>query len=149
MGKSQFIASSYRHYAIDFNGDGVRDLLNSNEDAVGSIASYLARHGWQRGELITAEASVTGEKYKKLVKKGLKPKVAFSRFEKYGVKSQMKFNPAAKAALIELEKTEDSKEHWVILKNFYAITRYNHSQLYAMAAYQLGQNIKRLKNNET
>lgn len=146
MGKAQFIASSYRHYAVDFNGDGVRDLLNSTEDAVGSIASYLARHGWQAGEPITAKANVTGEKYKKLVQKGLKPKVEFAKLSDYGVQAGTKFDPSLKTALIELEQTEEAKEHWIVLRNFYAITRYNHSQLYAMAAYQLGQNIKELKN---
>jgi len=149
MGKPQFISSSYRHYAIDFSGDGVRDLLNNTADAVGSIASYLARHGWQRGEPITVEAKVSGKKYQKLIKKGLKPKVKVAKFQDYGVQTQASLKPNAKAALIELEKTEETKEHWVVLKNFYAITRYNHSPLYAMAAYQLGQSIKQLKNKET
>ncbi|MDX1811244.1 MAG: lytic murein transglycosylase B [Gammaproteobacteria bacterium] len=142
MGKSQFIASSYRHYAIDFNGDGVRDLLHSNEDAIGSIASYLANNGWERGEPIAAEASVTGGKYKKLLKKGLKPKLKFAKLNSYGVKSSERFKDKSKVALVELEKTEESKEYWVILQNFYAITRYNHSPLYAMAAFQLGENIR-------
>lgn len=145
MGYPQFIASSYRHYAIDFSGDGVRDLVNNSHDAIGSVASYLSRHGWKEGEPIAAVASVNGGKYKKLVKKGLKPKTKFVKLADYGVTSSENFSPKAKAALIELEQKE-SHEHWVIFNNFYAITRYNHSQLYAMAVYQLAGKIKQTKN---
>ncbi len=145
MGYPQFISSSYRHYAIDFSGDGVRDLFNSRIDAIGSIASYLSKHGWQAGEPITAQAAVDGGKFKKLIKKGLKPKLSYAELVDYGVSSPMTVKPNTKTALIELEQT-DAKEYWVVLRNFYAITRYNHSQLYAMAVYQLAQNIKQQKN---
>lgn len=147
MGFPQFIASSYRHYAIDFSGDEVRDLLNNPKDAIGSVASYLSRHGWQSGAPIAAMAGVNGGKYKKLVKLGYKPKTQFASLSDYGVTSSMDFNPNAKAALIELEQKE-APEHWVVFNNFYAITRYNHSELYAMAVYQLGQAIEALKQSE-
>ena len=149
MGKPQFIASSYRHYAIDFDHDGVRDLLSDTADAVGSVASYLARHGWVRGETIAAEASISGNRYKKLIQKGLKPQLKFASFKSYGVQSNTAIRPDWNAALIELEKTKTSQEQWIVLQNFYAITRYNHSPLYAMAAFQLGESIKALKNKQT
>ena len=135
--------------AIDFDHDGVRDLLNNTADAVGSVASYLARHGWERGEAIATEAKVSGNQYKKLIKKGLKPEIKYASFKSYGVQSATALSPDWKAALIELEKTQNSQEMWIVLQNFYAITRYNHSPLYAMAAFQLGESIKALKDKQT
>lgn len=141
MGKAQFMPSSYRHFAVDFDGDGHRDLINNVADAVGSIASYLKKHGWKRGEPITVPASVTGDAYKKFLKKGMKPKVKIADIGKYGVTTKAKLPADAKASLIELEQ-KDSREYWLGLNNFYAITRYNHSNLYAMAVFQLSEEIK-------
>jgi len=147
MGKAQFMPSSYRSYAIDFDKDGHRDLIGNTADAIGSIASYLKKHGWKSGEPITARATVLAEtgdkdkKYKKFVKKGMKPKVKIADIGKYGVRTKANFPSAAKASLIELEQKEFN-EYWLGLNNFYAITRYNHSNLYAMAVFQLSEEIK-------
>jgi len=143
MGMAQFMPSSYRHYAVDFDDDGVRDLSNNISDAVGSIASYLKRHGWTAGEPITTRAKVSGDKYSKFVKKGMKPKVKISDIAKYNVTAEDKFPANSKASLIELEQ-EDGMEYWLGMSNFYAITRYNHSNLYAMAVFQLSEEIKAL-----
>ncbi len=139
MGKPQFIASSYRAYAVDFDGDGVRDLLNNATDAIGSVASYLARHGWQRGQLIAVPA--TTNQPHTLNKKALKPKVSVEQWQQKGVTPNTKLDAQLKVALISLN-TQDGREYWFGTKNFYAITRYNHSPLYAMAVYQLSQSIK-------
>lgn len=144
MGMAQFMPSSYRHYAVDFDNDGVRDLSNNVNDAVGSIASYLKRHGWTRGEPITTRAEVSGKKYQKFVKKGMKPKVKIADVGSYGVKAAEKYPDKLKASLIELELENDAKEYWLGMGNFYAITRYNHSNLYAMAVFQLSEEIKAL-----
>jgi len=143
MGMAQFMPSSYRHYAVDFDNDGVRDLSHNVSDAVGSIASYLKRHGWVAGEPITTRAKVSGDKYPKFVKKGMKPKVKFGDIAKYNVIAEDKFSANLKASLIELEQ-EDGMEYWLGMGNFYAITRYNHSNLYAMAVFQLSEEIKAL-----
>jgi len=146
IGKPQFMPSSYRSYAIDFDGDGIRDLLNNTADAVGSVASYLAKHGWQKNNPIATRATIEGNAYKKFLKKGLKPKVKLAEINKYKVTAKDQFSSELKAALIELEQKE-GMEYWLGLRNFYAITRYNHSQLYAMAVYQLAENIKNKRNS--
>jgi membrane-bound lytic murein transglycosylase B len=142
MGIPQFISSSYRRYAVDFDGDGVRDLLNSHADAIGSVANYLKVHGWQRDGAIALPASVSGDEYKTLVKKGLKPHTPVSDMHNFGVVVLYASENDSRAALIELTNKEDT-EHWVGLQNFYAITRYNHSGLYAMAVFQLARAIRK------
>jgi len=142
MGIPQFISSSYRRYAVDFDGDGVRDLLASESDAIGSVANYLEVHGWRRDEAVALPASVSGEKYKVLVKKGLKPSTPVSDMGNFGVIVLYASDNEATGALIELSNKNDT-EHWVGLQNFYAITRYNHSSLYAMAVFQLAQEIRK------
>ena len=142
MGIPQFISSSYRRYAVDFDGDGVRDLINNQVDAIGSVANYLKVHGWQRGGAIALPASVPGSDYKTLVEKGLKPPTPVSDRHNFGVIVLYASANDSRGALIELTNKEDI-EHWVGLQNFYAITRYNHSSLYAMAVFQLAREISK------
>ena len=142
MGKSQFISSSYRNYAVDFNEDGVRDLWNSNEDVIGSVANYFKQHGWKQGAVVTVPAKInSGDRYKSLLEKGSKPSVTFSELNQYGVEFDEHVDGAEKIALLEFKK-DDADEYWLGLNNFYVITRYNHSHMYAMAVYQLSQKIK-------
>ena len=140
MGKPQFIASSYRHYAVDFDGDGVRDLLNSTADAIGSVANYFNRHNWQPGQPVVSPARVQGEAYRKILEKGPKPHSEAPALADYGITVE---NPAPglPGALIELE-TQNGREYWFGYQNFYVITRYNRSPLYAMAVHQLSQAIR-------
>ena len=140
MGIPQFIASSYRAYAVDFDGDNVRDLLDSTEDAIGSVANYLHRHGWRRGEQIAIPSRVKGNEHRKLLKLGLKPKTTVAEMKRHGVIFDDSLAGTEKGALLEFELA-DRVEHWVGLDNFYAITRYNHSALYAMAVFQLSEAI--------
>ena len=142
MGIPQFISSSYRRYAVDFDGDGVRDLLNSEIDAIGSVANYLKVHGWQRDGAVALPASVSGDEYKALVKKGMKPHTPVSDMDNFGVVVLYAGENDSPGALIELTNRGDT-EHWVGLQNFYAITRYNHSSLYAMAVFQLAREIRK------
>lgn len=141
MGVPQFIASSYRNYAIDFDNDGRRDLISSTVDAIGSVANYLERHGWQRGKEIALAADVADDDYKSILARGLKPTTKLRDLARMGVQVHEDIDPDSLAALIELEQ-ENSAEHWVVLNNFYAITRYNHSELYAMAVTQLAREIR-------
>ncbi len=138
MGLPQFIPSSYRRYAVDFDGDGRRDLLASTADAVGSVANYLAEHGWRDGEPVAFPARVEGEGYRELLAAGLRPGTALARFADYGVRVEGGEDDggAWRAALLELEG-EDGPRYWAVLGNFYVITRYNRSPLYAMAVHQL------------
>lgn len=148
MGWGQFISSSYRDYAIDFDGDGVRDLLNNPVDAIGSVANYFKRHGWKTGESVAFPAQVDGQQYASLINKDLKFNHSWQDIQSKGVRlftPHMDKVPAnADAKLLEFEQ-ENGKEYWLGLHNFYVITRYNHSPLYAMAVYQLSQEIKSRK----
>ena len=145
MGIPQFIPSSYRAYAVDFDGDQVRDLLGSTEDAIGSVASYLAEHGWLRGQPITAPAKVAGSSVKSLVEQGIKPHISVQDLKAKHIDVVGALPANALGALMEF-KLRDGVEYWVGLKNFYMITRYNHSQLYAMAVFQLAEAIKDARN---
>lgn len=140
MGGPQFISSSYRRYAVDFDDDGSRDLFNSYADMIGSVANYFAAHGWKRGEPIAVPAQVKGEEYERLRDLGLKPRYDIDRLGQYGVIPKTPVDPERLASLIALE-THDGEEFWLGLHNFYVITRYNHSALYAMAVYQLSRRI--------
>ena len=144
MGMPQFISSSYRRYAVDFDGDGKRDLWNSIPDVIGSVANYFSEHGWENGNSVALTAvvkdtSVLNEKNK------LKPYATIDQFKKQGVsiKTRIKkgFDKEQKATLLKL-KGKKGDEYWLGLKNFYVITRYNHSELYAMAVFQLSEALK-------
>jgi membrane-bound lytic murein transglycosylase B len=146
MGKPQFIPSSYRRYAVDFDADGKRDLLENTDDVIGSVANYFSRHHWQKDLPITERATVKGKRYKKVVKQGIRPKLTVGELEKRGIKAKSAVVPKGyKAALIELE-LKKGKEYWLGLDNFFVITRYNHSQHYAMAVYLLSEEIRKARN---
>ena len=146
MGHGQFIPSSYRHYAVDFDQDGRRDLWNSSSDIIGSVANYFARHGWRAGEPVAFPARVEGADYQPLVNGPLRPRHRLGDILAAGVHIETRLDPDQKATLLELEGS-NGPEYWVGLHNFYVITRYNHSPLYAMAVYQLGQEIKALRQH--
>ena len=145
MGMPQFISSSYRRYAIDFDGDGKRDLWNSVPDVIGSVANYFSEHGWQKGESVTHPVTV---KNTSIVEKknALKPYVTIKQLTEQGVTLNSKawVKRLEDNQLVTLLKFEGKKgdEYWLGLKNFYVITRYNHSELYAMAVFQLSEKLK-------
>ncbi len=141
MGKPQFIASSFRAYAVDFDGDGHRDLWENNADVIGSVANYFHRHRWQPGQPIATRASLKGQGAEALLDKGYKPSTTVGALDRLGVSYQGELDKRLEAALIKLEAVKGD-EYWVALHNFYVITRYNHSPLYAMAAYQLSEAIR-------
>lgn len=143
MGYGQFIPSSYRAYAVDFDDDGVSDILDNPADAIGSVANYFRRHGWARGESVVDPAVHSGAS-EEVFYKSLKPKHTVQQLAELGVKASpaTELNPESKARLLSLEGAE-GEELWLTYQNFYVITRYNHSPLYAMAVYQLSEAIKR------
>lgn len=141
MGMTQFISSSFRSYAIDFDGDHRRDLWDSTSDAIGSVANYLKRHGWVADAPIASAAVVHGDACQDIVDLGIKPKTPIHELRKRGVELAKTLPDDSMAALLAFE-TQRGQEFWVGLDNFYVITRYNHSPLYAMAVYQLGEEIR-------
>ena len=140
MGMPQFIPSSYRAYAVDFDGDGKRDLLHSTADVIGSVANYFQRHGWKTGATVTLLARTGDKNIDRLVEAGMKPSLSLEQLAGHGVEVDAKLPRTEKASLVRLENQHD-REHWLGLNNFYVITRYNHSNLYAMAVYQLSREI--------
>ncbi len=140
MGLPQFISSSYRHYAIDFDGDGKRDLWNSIDDVIGSVANYFSEHNWQPGADIVHRVTV---KDKSIVRKKntLKPYVTVKELRQQGVKINAQVDDEEMATLLKFAGKKGD-EYWIGLKNFYVITRYNHSALYAMAVIQLSEKLK-------
>ena len=140
MGRGQFISSSYRAYAVDFSGDGQRDLIGSWPDAIGSVANYFKQHGWVMGDAVVVPARVEGEAYKALLGGGFLPRHSLEDLARHGVRPAANVAPDQLFSLIELQ-TEDGVEVWLGLNNFYVITRYNRSPLYAMAVHQLSQGL--------
>lgn len=145
MGQTQFISSSYRRYAIDFDGDGKRDLWSNSADAIGSVANYFKEHGWERGGAVAVPVTVGGARTQALVDKGLKPSLKVMDLRRQGIKIAAPLPEDDRGSLIELEQ-EEGPEYWVGLQNFYVITHYNHSPLYAMAVYQLSEEIRAMRN---
>ncbi|WP_020409353.1 lytic murein transglycosylase B [Hahella ganghwensis] len=152
MGFGQFISSSYRRYAIDFDGDEKADLLENRTDAIGSVANYLSQHGWQAGKDVVVKAGVDEVEGKVKVVKTLKLDSRVSDLKDKGITFTSSAQGDDKARLLMLQG-QHGNEYWMALNNFYVITRYNHSDLYAMAVYQLSQAIRQksetMKSHET
>ena len=137
MGYGQFIAGSYRAYAVDGDNDGKIDIWTNKPDAVASVANYFARHGWKEGGLVALQLPAQSIKAEQ-ASKALKPEKTVGQWRKEGIIIPPEIQDAAKATLMVLE-TPEGKEYWLGFDNFYAITRYNHSHMYAMAAFQFSQ----------
>ena len=140
MGYGQFIPSSYRHYAVDFDRDGAVDILSNPMDAIGSVANYFKRHGWRSGEAVALPVTLSQSLQDEQLSKKLKPVETVAHWRNKGLSWDAELPNEAKATAMRL-KTADGEQHWLGLHNFYVITRYNHSRLYAMAVYQLSQEI--------
>ncbi len=141
MGMGQFIPSSYREYAVDYDGNGSRDLWRSTPDAVASVANYLHRHGWQAGEPVTRKAVATGTADASLItKRNFKPSMTVASLAEGGFKSSTELDPQRPAMVLKLDG-EQRPGYWLTFDNFYVITRYNRSPLYAMAVWQLSEEI--------
>ncbi len=146
MGYGQFIPSSYRSFAIDFDGDGFSDIWNNKADAIGSVANYFSQHGWRSGEKIVIPAKFDKSYDISLVNK-LKLDKNIGNLKKIGFHPLYPLSDQIKALPLILE-SDDGKKYLLGLHNFYVITRYNHSHLYAMAVYELSKLIlDRVKSN--
>ncbi len=144
MGVPQFISSSYRKYAVDFNGDGKIDLFNSTADVVGSVANYFKKFGWAPGQRVIIRARVKGEKYKELGEKPpLNPEKTISALRALDIypKEPLRTDELNQRAALIVLKRPAWHEYWLGLNNFYVISRYNHSTHYSMAVYELSQQL--------
>jgi len=140
MGMPQFMPSSYRQYAADGDSDLRRDIWNNPADAIASVARYFAANGWQAGEPVAFPASLRGAARERLASNSLKPARTLREWLSLGVDSGASVPGSVKAALVRLDE-ETGPAYWLGLHNFYVITRYNHSPLYAMAAHELSREL--------
>ena len=141
MGIPQFMPSSYRAYAVDFDEDGLTDIWENTADAIGSVGNYFKEHGWKQGAAIITPATVPDGDISALLTNGLEPKLTMADMAEGGVAAGEEVDAAENVKLLQLEN-KDGYEYWLALHNFYVITRYNHSALYAMAVYQLAEAIR-------
>jgi membrane-bound lytic murein transglycosylase B len=140
MGPPQFIPSSYRHYAVDGDGDGQRDLINNWEDILASVANYFAAHKWQADKPVAEQATLTTDIQKVKFNEGLKPASTVGKLSEAGVFFQTELCNNATADIWQLEGASGT-EYWVGFDNLYVITRYNRSIMYALAAWELGSSV--------
>lgn len=148
LGIPQFLPSSYRRYGVDFDGDGQVDLTNSERDAIGSIANFLQQHGWQSGGVVAVPVITSGNDYLALVDGGVEPHYTLQELAEKGISANREIAPEEKCALIDLVTPGAPTEYWLGYHNFYVITRYNRSTFYAMAVYQLSQELRAARETE-
>ncbi len=142
IGKPQFMPSSYRYYAADFNGHAKIDLMNDDSAVIASVANYFHKHGWEMNQGIAQPASVEGSSYKKFNTDNKTAAYNVQQLEAAGIKPlTAAANAPSRVGLIELI-TQTGQEFWLAYPNFYVITRYNSSPQYAMAVYLFSQQLK-------
>ncbi len=140
MGMGQFIPSSHRAYAVDFDGDGQINLFTNTQDAIGSVANYFRKHHWRYGEPVAYQITQLGSNAQQWKSKKLKPVHKAKALKQAGYDWLVNTNEQDNAAIYTYEQKE-GKEHWVGFDNFYVITRYNRSPLYALAVFQFSQEV--------
>jgi membrane-bound lytic murein transglycosylase B len=142
MGRPQFMPSSFRAYAVDATGDGKRDIWNNWADVAGSIANYFLRHGWKPGEEIVAQATLSSQWQGAIPEpaNNLTVTDTIGSLSDKGVVFATELPSERKAQLLTYAGA-DGTEHWVGFDNFFVITRYNRSVMYALAVHQLGLEI--------
>lgn len=142
MGLGQFMPSSYLEYSVDLDEDGRRDLWSSMPDIIGSVANYLHRHGWELNQPITFPAVRSEDANLELVaKRDFRATVPVVELAAGGFISEKPVDPQTLATVAALEE-EDGDHYFITFNNFYVITRYNRSPLYAMAVFELSEAIR-------
>ncbi|MBI2315849.1 MAG: lytic murein transglycosylase B [Betaproteobacteria bacterium] len=149
IGIPQFMPGSYRRFALDYDGDGQRDLSGSPTDAIGSVANFLKAHGWEAGAAIAVPARVAGEAYRLLLDAGIKPLYRLAELGFFAVSGAEALPGDSLCALIELETPGQASEYWIGLHNFYVLTRYNRSSFYAMAVLELAREIAQAQADQS
>jgi len=144
MGAPQFIASSYRNYAIDGDGDGKINLFDSWDDILMSIGNYLNRNGWDKSKNIMTTILLDSETKNQLASATLKPESNAKELISLGIALDLTLEQNQKAQIIYLKGEEDEKIAVVGLHNFYVITTYNRNVMYALAVIELGESIENI-----
>lgn len=142
MGAPQFMPSSFRAYAVDSNDDGKRDIWSDWEDVIGSVANYFVEHGWQADTPVAAQATLGSgwQGAPPKAKNVLEASDTIASLSDRGVIFATGLPETDKSELVTLD-TGNGNEYWVGFHNFFVITRYNRSAMYALAVHQLGQEI--------
>ena len=140
LGPPQFIPSSYRNFAVDGSGDGRRDLLKDWDDIMASVANYFASHNWQPGQPVATPARLARNAARPTVPTELVMKDTVESLTRQGVQFTTDLPATAPAILVTLQG-EKGEEYWVGFQNYYTITRYNRSTMYALAVFQLSEAI--------
>jgi len=143
IGIPQFMPGSYRRFAVDYDGDGHINLATSPADAIGSIGNFLKSHGWVRGQPVAFVAQASGDGWRKLAGAGIVPVTPFADLAGYGIKLPVALPDDTLCALVELESPGEPLDVRVTLQNFFVLTRYNRSNLYAAAVLDLAAEIVR------
>ena len=141
IGIPQFLPSSYRSYAVDFDDDGKRDLVGSPADAIGSVANYYRSFGWFGNDAAVVPADASGSPADAVDAGNIRPELSVGELRRRGIVPLAPVNDDTTAALFVVE-TEAGPQHWLGLNNFYVITRYNRSINYAMAVLELAEAIR-------
>jgi len=139
MGLGQFMPGSFQKWAVDFDGDGHKDLWDPS-DAVGSVANYFAAHGWRRGQPVVTPASALGARAG-VLDAGFDTSYSLGTLASHDIRPVSQVADSGDLRLLRLSNNAGD-EYWLGHQNFYVITRYNHSTHYAMAVYQLSQAVK-------
>ena len=142
LGMPQFMPSSYRRFAVDFDGDGHIDLWRSTPDAIGSVANYLRVFGWKGGEPIVTPARIESVDPQALIDLGLRPSLTLDQWRMRGIEDMSGHKLELNASLFQLDLV-GGPEFWLGFDNFYTLLQYNRSRNYVMAVYDLAQEIKR------
>ena len=146
MGAPQFMPSNYRRYAVDADADGHIDLWANWADVCASVGNYLKEHGWNAGEPVLIDASVSADKPDSLDGRKVDLAESVASLKTKGVAFDSPLPLEAPALLIAADEADGT--HWRVgFNNFYVITRYNHSPLYAMAVYELAGELKQRVTN--
>ncbi len=141
FGYGQFIPSSFRNFAVDFDGDGARNIWSNETDAIGSVANYFARHGWRGDGPVAVRVTLAKPEAERLANGGLELEQTVAALRAGGVLGIDELDGDEKANLMRMDLA-DGAEHWLALHDFYVITRYNRSRMYALAVLQLSQLIR-------
>ncbi|MDT8364126.1 MAG: lytic murein transglycosylase B [Nitrosomonas sp.] len=145
IGIPQFMPSSYRSYAVDFDGDKKINLSGNVVDAIGSVGNYLKMFGWKENQSVVLRARKTSENFRGVITPGIEPLHSVGKLRNEGIVSADSGDDERLAALIILDN-DGQEEFWLGLNNFYVITRYNRSTFYAMSVYLLAEAIRVAKN---
>jgi membrane-bound lytic murein transglycosylase B len=144
IGQPQFMPSSYRHFAVNFSGNDHIDLSNNVYDIIGSIANYYQKNGWRTNQPVVIPTLAQRNQYRFLLKNKSMQLSSQDELEEYGLYPYSKIPSNQKLKIIQLQGMHGD-EYWVGLNNFEVIRRYNPSNLYAMAVYQLSYYITSLR----